>query len=246
MAKRWTPFAVGRRVFLPTRPDRAHDPAVRTVQTVRSLVGLAAILVVMVGYKLASSVQDAASQRFGDAWNNVLMLCVTFPVVVAVFVLSRGPGQRSVYARRALKPLGALLSVFFGMSTFALAMAPGAENLRTFLGPLKPVVEVVGFAFLILWMLPFVLYGIFMSLLHVFRTADIHDTLPPLLTTVAVWETSALSLITGDYPGVPAALRAVLLLGGPLSVTLISAWELHRLRHPRPLDPNRAPKYRYP
>jgi len=220
------PIAVGRRVFLPSRPGRVDDPTVQRIQVLRTVAGLLAVAAVVVVYRLADSVADAASDQFGDAWYGVLALCVTFPVVVGIFVWASGPGYRGVYLRRALKPLGALLAVFGGMATFPLAMDPSLAGTWDALGPAKWVLAVLQ----LVWVLPFALYGIAMSLVHVFRTADIHDYLPPLLATLVVWELAGLSFLTGDYPGVPAVVRIPMLLGGPVSVTLIALWEWHRMR----------------
>ncbi|WP_326685779.1 hypothetical protein OIE63_00640 [Streptomyces sp. NBC_01795] len=37
-------------------------------------------------------------------------------------------------------------------------------------------------------------------------------------------------VFTGAYAGVPASLRVIMLMGAPVSVTVVGLWELHRLR----------------
>jgi hypothetical protein len=63
-----------------------------------------------------------------------------------------------------------------------------------------------------------------------FRTADIHETVPPLLAMALVWEMTLVDLFTGAYAGVPGPLRVLLVLGAPVSVTAVGLWELRRLR----------------
>lgn len=50
----FNPIALGRAVFTPSRPDRVHDPMVKKVQVVRTVVGLVAITWMLLSYGLAS------------------------------------------------------------------------------------------------------------------------------------------------------------------------------------------------
>ncbi|MEU9352573.1 hypothetical protein AB0D65_16675 [Streptomyces griseoloalbus] len=81
-----------------------------------------------------------------------------------------------------------------------------------------------------LWLAPFAMYGIVQALVHVFWTADIHETIPPLLATLLVWELAVIDLTGGSYESVPLGVRLVFTLGAPLSVTAVALWELRRLR----------------
>jgi hypothetical protein len=69
-----------------------------------------------------------------------------------------------------------------------------------------------------------------MSVVHVFRTADIHEMVPPLLVTLLVCELAVYDLIVGTYDGVPFWVRVALTFGAPLSVIAMTMWELRRLR----------------
>ncbi|WP_326655772.1 hypothetical protein [Streptomyces sp. NBC_00385] len=78
------------------------------------------------------------------------------------------------------------------------------------------------------------LYGIAQALVHVFRTADLHETEPIMLTAASppllVWEVALFDVFRGAYDGVPLGVRVVFLLGAPLTVTVAAMWELRRLR----------------
>ncbi|KJY34247.1 hypothetical protein VR44_12290 [Streptomyces katrae] len=222
------PFHAAQRTFRPSRAGIVHDPRVRVLQLWRTVLGLVAWVGLTLTYKgvvSAADVKAAADDRFGQSWSSVLVLVCTFPVVVGAFVAAaRGP-LRGLYLRRALRPLGSVLAVMASMATFPLAMAPESAGLREAVGlPGKIVIGVLCF-----WSLGFALYGIGLSLVHVFRTADIHEVLPPLLAGVLVWEMALLDVVTGAYPQVPAAVRTVFILGAPVTVTALSWWELRRL-----------------
>ncbi len=66
--------------------------------------------------------------------------------------------------------------------------------------------------------------------MHVFRTADIHEVLPPILAGVLVWEMALLDVTTGAYDQAPPGVRRLFILGAPCTVTALSWWELSRLR----------------
>ncbi|MGW8782900.1 hypothetical protein ACWGNM_33225 [Streptomyces sp. NPDC055796] len=225
----YNPFYASQLAFRPSRPGIVSDPEVRKLQLWRTALGLVAWVGLMVAYKAVVSADDvkaAADDRFNQSWSSVLVLVCTFPVVVGAFVAAARGGLRRIYLRRALRSLGAVVAIMASMGTSALAMAPELAGLRDAVGlPGKIVIGV-----LCLWSIGFALYGIGLSLVHVFRTADIHEVVPPVLAGILVWEMALLDVVTGAYPQVPAGARAVFILGAPITVTALSWWEVHRLR----------------
>ncbi|WP_406065765.1 hypothetical protein OG462_40220 [Streptomyces sp. NBC_01077] len=225
----YNPLYAAQRTFRPSRPGIVDDPHVRKLQLWRTALGLVAWVGLMVTYNSiasAADVEGVASDRLDQSWSSVLVLVCTFPVVVGAFVAAARDGLRRVYLRRTLRPLGSVLAIMGSMGTAALAMAPELAGLRDAVGlPGKIVIGV-----LCLWSIGFALYGIGLSLVHVFRTADIHEVLPPILAGVLVWEMALLDVITGAYDQVPVGARVVFVLGAPVTVTTLSCWELYRLR----------------
>ncbi|MEH0555709.1 hypothetical protein [Streptomyces sp. B21-101] len=71
--------------------------------------------------------------------------------------------------------------------------------------------------------------GVF-ALNSCFRVGDVHDLLPALISPFLVWALFALSYSDGPEVAAPPLVRLAFLLGGPLSVTALSAWEIRRLR----------------
>lgn len=207
-----------------------EDLAVGRIQLIRTLVGFAAVVWLAVSYRLVSSAKGLLDDRIDQVWNSVLVMAVTLPVVVGVFVAASRPPNRRVFLRRALKPLGGMLALFGSVFVVVLLEIADQKGMSGEIVPDNMYVKVAGFLFLFLWWLPFVLYGVVMSTVTVFRTADIHDLVPPLLATALVWELAVIDLFTGSYEGVPFGARLVFTLGAPLSVTAVTVWEIRRLR----------------
>ncbi|WP_405565295.1 hypothetical protein OG418_08805 [Streptomyces phaeochromogenes] len=224
------PIAIGRKVFTPSRPGRVDDEVVARIQKIRTIVGLCALVWVTISYKLAESAGAIASDRGNQAWINVLVLAATFPVAVGLLIAVARPPARQELLRRTAKPFGSILAIMGAMFVFPAGVLTGFAGGRFATNPVMTVVTVVGILLTIVWVLPFVFYGIGMSLVHVFRTADIHETVPPLLAITLVWEMALVDMFTGAYDTLPGPVRIVVTLGAPLSVTAVGLWELRRLR----------------
>ncbi|MFJ8596507.1 hypothetical protein [Streptomyces sp. NPDC093598] len=230
LRRRIGPVHTARRVFRPSRPDLVEDAFVARMQKIRTLVGLAAVVWVSVSYKVSSSLRDAADDRVDQSWNSVLVLSVTFPVVVGVLLALTAPPARRDLLRRAAKPFGAMVALIAAVFVFPLMVLTGFVDGRFATDPAMTVVTWVVVALVLVWVLPFSVWGVGLALLHVFRTADIHQAMPPLLAMTLVWEMTLIDLFTGAYSGLPGPVRAVFMLGAPLSVTVVGLWELRRLR----------------
>ncbi|SOR81025.1 MULTISPECIES: hypothetical protein [Streptomyces] len=230
LRRRIGPIHTARRVFKPSRPDLVEDPFIARMQKIRTLVGLGAVVWVSVSYKIARSVEDVADDRFQQSWISVLVLSVTLPVVVGVLTALTAPSARRDLLRRAAKSFGAILALVAAVFVFPATMLTGFLDGKFATNPVMSVVTWVVIVFILVWVTPFIFWGIGLALLHVFRTADIHQTMPPLLAMTLVWEMALIDVLTGAYAGVPGPVRAVFMLGAPLSVTAVGLWELRRLR----------------
>ncbi|WP_327265903.1 hypothetical protein OG444_35160 [Streptomyces sp. NBC_01232] len=203
----------------------------KKVQVLRTVIGLAALTWMLLSYGVVPDADAVVDDRFAQIRTTLIVLAVTFPVAVAAFIAAARPPHRRMFLRRAVKPAGALL---------VLVVTLGAPRLITGLGYVTEetdwtssagrVALLFALGAFLLWLAPFGLYGIGQSLVHVFRTADLHETVPPLLAALLVWEVALFDMIRGTYEGVPFAVRIVFILGAPLSVTAVAMWELRRLR----------------
>ncbi|WP_405443683.1 hypothetical protein OG373_39365 [Streptomyces avidinii] len=227
----FNPIAVGRTVFTPSRPDRVQDPLVKRVQILRTVIGLVAITWMLLSYGLASDADGVVDDRFGQVRTALIVLAVTFPVAVAAFIAAARPPHRRLFVRRAVKPAAALLALVVTLAVPRLITGLGYVDEHTnWTASAGRVVLLFALGAFLLWLAPFALYGIGQSLIHVFRTADLHETVPPLLATLLVWELALFDLFRGAYDSVPLGARLAFLLGAPLSVTAVAMWELRRLR----------------
>ncbi|MFE2932846.1 hypothetical protein [Streptomyces sp. NPDC059278] len=241
------PIAAGRRVCKPSRPDRVDDPTVQRIQVLRMVVGLAVMVWILVSYRITSDAKSLAYQRFDQILTSATLLAATLPVAVGAFVIASRPHHRRLYLRRALKPLGALLALAGTILYFVLITSGALTGGPFGQMPEKPTTadyaHLMYELFLILvmlWGFVFVVYGAGLALVHVFRTADIHEVMPPVIAIVLVWELAVSDLFSHAYDGVPVLVRGAAVFGGPLSVTAVSLWELRRLRTRHGLTLRRA------
>ncbi|WP_431981430.1 hypothetical protein [Streptomyces qinglanensis] len=63
-----------------------------------------------------------------------------------------------------------------------------------------------------------------------FRAADVHQMLPALLSPLLVWSLFVFQVFDGPDVAAPWEVLYAFLLGGPLTVTALSVWEVRRLR----------------
>jgi hypothetical protein len=218
-------------VFTPSRPDRVHDPVVKRVQVWRTIVGLVAVTWMLLSNGLASDGDAVVDDRFGQIRTTLIVLGVTFPVAIAAFIAAARPPNRRLFLRRVGKPAGALLALVVTLAVPRLITGLGyvTEETNWTASAGRVVLLFALFAFT-LWLGLFGLYGVTQSLVHVFRTADLHETVPPLLATLLVWEVALFDVFRGAYDSVPFGVRVAFILGAPLSVTAVAMWELRRLR----------------
>ncbi|MFH8890282.1 hypothetical protein [Streptomyces sp. NPDC017949] len=203
----------------------------KRAQVLRTVLGLVAVTWMLLSYDPAADADAVVDDRFGQIRTTLIVLAVTFPVAVAAFVLAARPPHRRLFLRRAGKPIGALLALTVALAVPRLITGLGYVDEETdWTASTGRVALLFALGAFLLWLAPFVLYGIAQSLVHVFRTADLHETLPPLLAMLLVWEVALFDLFRDAYDGVPLGVRMAFLLGGPLSVTVVAMWELRRLR----------------
>ncbi|MEU1125105.1 hypothetical protein ABZ371_16445 [Streptomyces sp. NPDC005899] len=203
----------------------------KRVQVLRTVVGLVALTWMMVSYGLASDADALVDDRFAQIRTTLITLGITFPVAVGVFIAAARPPNRRLFLRRVGKPAGALLALVVALAVPRMITGLGYVTEETdWTASSGRVVLLFGMGAFLLWLVPFVFYGIAQSLVHVFRTADLHETVPPLLASLLVWEVALFDVFRGAYDGVPLGARVAFTLGAPLSVSAVAMWELRRLR----------------
>lgn len=234
LRRRIGPIHTARRVFTPSRPGIVSDPEVARMRRIRTWVGVAAFLWMSYTYKLSTKISDTAGDQVDKSWTSALALAATLPILVGVLYGLAAPAARRDLLRRAGRCFGAIVAMMAAASVFPIVVLSGfyGDDDSLWEGdftPMKGFVLAVS-VFIFFWVLPFVVWGVGLAVQHVFRTADIHETVPPLLIMALAWEMALIDVFTGAHEGVPTVVRYVFILGSPLSVTAVGLWELHRLR----------------
>ncbi|MEY9840590.1 hypothetical protein [Streptacidiphilus sp. EB103A] len=224
------PFYYAIRIFRPSRSDRVVDAGVNLAQRARTAVGLAATAWLLYAYPLHESAAHYAQNQILGALQATGVLIIAGPLALAVFVIAaRSPG-RALYWRRLAGPLAAFSSLFGAvLLAWYLIMDSGARTLALHLGWFAGFADLagllVGFG-----ALAFAGTGAVIAVHHVFRTADVHEVLPPLISPVLVWAMMVLQLLQTSDVTAPQWIQLLFLIGPPLSVTALAAFELRRLR----------------
>ncbi|WP_399091745.1 hypothetical protein ACGH2B_20655 [Streptomyces sp. BBFR2] len=225
---------LARRIF-PVRPEGViEDREVLRVQRVRAWVAVVmsvALLAVFGGWKDMADAGSQVTQRMIFApWVALPSAAVT----VALLFWAAGSGARRTMrtklwpaCRSALWFFGAwvLVPLWAVMAFKAMSVASGH------LGPLTTPLLLFVCWTPFWWLIFFLGFASGPALRHAFNLSTLHPVLPALVTTVLVWAFALLGLRSGGLPPGPAPLAVCAFLGGPVSVTAVAWWEIHRLRH---------------
>ncbi|WP_231406124.1 hypothetical protein [Streptomyces clavuligerus] len=223
-----------RQVFPPWRERRVQDLDVLRVQRVRAWTAAVISLLILVVYGEPGDFQEARDQYWQRLLITPWLLLLSAPVAIAVLFRMASPAARATMRPRlraagksALIYFGALMAVpLLGVAVvWALEWTGGFVTnpfllLPTYMALWAPV----------LWVFFFVAFASAPAVRGAFNTAEAHAALPALLTAVLVWELTLVGLLTAGLPPGPPLLQAAVLAGGPLSVTAVAWWEIHRLR----------------
>ncbi|MDJ0385926.1 hypothetical protein [Streptomyces sp. G-G2] len=224
------PFWAAARVFCPRRPDRVRDAPVQAMQIARTVVGLSATCWLVFAYPLKGRLSDFATARALDAFLSVWVLLGVGFLTLVLFVLASRPPARRMYGKRLLGPLGALLSLpvtvslaWFFMFREGMWWIGHDWSLLTVLGGAAGLVACTV-------ILAFGFSGLVLALHFGFRTADVHEVLPPFISTILGWAMFIFQLLDRPLVDAPDWVMWLFLVGPALSVTALAFWELHRLR----------------
>lgn len=224
------PFVLAARVFRPSRPGRITDSAIEAAQVARTVIGIGATAWMIYAYPMQESVSSFAKDQFTDTLISAGVLIVAVPMALAVFVAATRPPVRGEYLRRLSGPMAGFAALFASVLVFfVLLQNSGGARLAPSFGPFQIVFLLLALA-AVLFAVPFGLTSAVLCVHYVFRTADVHEVLPPLISPLLVWALFGFQLFDSSPVAAPAAIRLLFLLGPPLSVTALSWWEVRRLR----------------
>ncbi|MFD3871594.1 hypothetical protein [Streptomyces sp. NPDC058623] len=223
------PFVFAARVQRPARHGRLIDPQIEAAKVARTVIGLVATGWLLYSYPLSRSAGSVLQDKLIEFFLSAGVLLVLVPIALAAFVLgARRPGP-AFYRARLRGPLSALGALFGTVLLLLLAGPAGTLMTADFMGAAGFVLSIV-FGAVYLFALPFGLASVMYGVHHTFRTADVHEVLPPLISPALVWAMCAVQVFDAPPVHAPLAVRLLFLIGPPLSVTALSVWELRRLR----------------
>ncbi|MFD6431342.1 hypothetical protein [Streptomyces venezuelae] len=210
---------------------RVEDRLVTRVQLWRAIAGAAATLYLIYTYGADDGWSGVANDGVVKLILAPLLLIFTGPLVVLAFIRYAPADQRHVLRSRLGAPLKAVGWYVGILAGVALVLAGSAlllkQNYGTLLNGLVALALLIG----LIWLLPFLAFASAYAARYAFNTANVHAALPAALTVVLVWELMLCSVaLEGGLPHGPPAAQWGAILGGPVSVTAVALWELHRMR----------------
>ncbi|MFD3563821.1 hypothetical protein ACFWVU_29765 [Streptomyces sp. NPDC058686] len=228
---------MARRVF-PVRPaGQVEDPEAVRVQRVRAWAALVISGVLLAVFGGRQDVADAQKQFLERLLFAPWLALLSAAVVTALLVWAARPRTRRAM-RTQLWPAGASALWYFGAWTLVpllfLAAGQGMELLPGSADGLFGLLLWLSVMFVcwapFWWVIVFLCFASGPALRHAFNLSSLHAALPALITTVVVWAFAFLGLASGGLPPGPVPLAVCAFLGGPVSVTALAWWEIHRLR----------------
>lgn len=230
------PWTLARELFRSKSRVGADDRIIRTAGWIRRVCGFAALLFIYYTYhqsptKPANDVQSVHDVlwKLGYAGAGITMLGLLFVAV------ARPGGRATVFRGLAVSMLSMIASA--GTLAWLYHWDPPGTDLTSVLPSFHPKdLDTPGGVWHtaivwvpLLWILVFGLFMLYLLPRHVFRAADVHPFMPALLVILGVWisvfpDLGGLRLVT-DADRV----HATLVLGAPISLTLLSSWEIYRL-----------------
>ncbi|RPF29998.1 hypothetical protein EDD96_6549 [Streptomyces sp. Ag109_G2-6] len=248
------PVTAARAIAGPAGPDRVEDPVIAWMQRIRTTLGLVATAWLILAYPLREGRQDFLLGKLEELLIGCAIVVVAGVVGIGLCIaLARAPLGR-LYTGRLLGPLLALAAPVLGVGVIWLMTAAlsgdivtpddvGPHDITfglfgTFLGTaftgllvvlLFVVLALVCVVVLVAAVL-FTLVALVVGLNSCFRTGDVHELLPALLSPLLVWCLFGFQLFDGPDVAAPPEVLYAFMLGGPLSVTALSLWEIRRLR----------------
>ncbi len=219
------------KLFVQEGAGRIEDRTVDRVQLARTVLGAAATIALVLAYNVKPDRwSDAAAGSAANMLVTPVLLIVAGPLVILGFI-SYAPAHLRPHLRSRLRaPLKTVgwyvLTVIVIVVLMYLTSQSAVQDRRNWLEYVLLIVALV----VIVWGFPFLFFASLYSARTAFNTAHVHPMLPPVLTMALVWVIAVFNVIGDGLPEGPPVVQFCSMLGGPLSVTAVSLWELRRMR----------------
>ncbi|MBT2384230.1 hypothetical protein [Streptomyces sp. ISL-11] len=221
-------------IFAAPSPGRVTDPVIGRVQKARAITGAFTTFLLISTYGIDGGWSAVFEDGFTKLFMAPLVLILVGPLIIAGFIWYAPPQHRPALRSRLRYPLKAIgwylgipLGTIGGLTLLAL-LAKALEGILVLQAVMFLIILVVAIPFTV-WAAFFLVFSSGAAARYAFNTADVHAALPAVLTAVLVWVLNVVQLGDG-LPNGPLVVQLAAFLGGPLSVTAVSVWELHILR----------------
>lgn len=211
-----------------------EDEEIANFYKMRSTAGTIIILCVAVRFHRFNGLSETFGAVFqGISWTLEFTLLAMIPAVVAVACYTTRQKRREalVQMRYPMGAIGAWILITYGFLLFQRLLRQPYDSVALGL-PLA----IVGLAATV-WFASFLIRAFYLMATGLFRLRDGHPLLPPAVTVMAAWALAIKGLLAGaSGGGEPTALIVTLLIGGPISITILAALEIKRLKERYPDD----------
>jgi hypothetical protein len=208
------------------------DRTVDRVQLARTVLGAAATVALILAYNVdPNRWEDAATVGAAQLILAPAVLIVAAPLVIIGFIYYAPPHLRPHLRSRLRAPFKAvgwyvLTLVVMGGILVPTALIVDPDDGKSWWEYALAVASLA----VIVWGVPFFFMASLYSARSAFNSHQVHPMLPPVLTLTLVWVFAAFSVIGDGLPSGPPFVQFCSTLGGPLSVTAVSLWELRRMK----------------
>ncbi|WKV75388.1 hypothetical protein AW27_030005 [Streptomyces sp. PCS3-D2] len=210
--------------------DPILDPPLSRMKKVRAVLAVLASSVFLIAYGAQNDIENALTDGAVRMMVAPWLLVLTAPLLVYLLMRwasvsehARMRGTLRVPLITVAKYVGALSSV--PLLLLATIGVLGSLEDHPYIAFAVAIVIVA----LLVWAAAFTLFSSSLVVRAGFGTGQIHKALPGLLTALLVWEFVPVGLLTSGLPPGPVPLALLFVLGGPITVTAVTWWEVHRL-----------------
>ncbi|MFE7618935.1 hypothetical protein [Streptomyces sp. NPDC057496] len=226
-----------------------EDRLISGLQSARTLLGLVAAVWLVVAYPLSSGKEDFVVGKIVELAIACGILAIGSLIGITAFLVASTPERRTVFAARLGGPVVSVVALVIGPLTFWVSLLTlkgdlitGAD-LKDFFssitgtGVISSVLAFLALAVgwlvsfvVLLASVPYTLVTTYFCVFTCFQASRVHQLLPALLSPLLVWSLFTFQLLNGPDVAAPPEVLYTFMLGGPVTVTVLSVWEVRRLR----------------
>ncbi|MFF7728116.1 hypothetical protein [Streptomyces sp. NPDC008001] len=213
-------------------------PSLRFLQGFRAFLGTVATFALIWTYGVDGGWSSVLEDGLTKLFLAPLVLIVAGPLVITGFVFY-APKETRPWLRGQLRFPLMTVGAYLGVPLVVLSVTAGTWWLiynyisewkfGLIVGPLISLFLCFWLIAGLVWLAVFLFLASGVVARTAFNTGVVHPMLPAVFTTLVVWTLNLVSLGDG-LPNGPLYVKIAAFLGGPLSVTALSAWELYVLR----------------